>query len=93
MSVDDKSWQNIGFDLEKTTRNIALKTLQHIVPALDLDLDDFSTTVEISFRFSSDEEIQQLNREYRQKDTPTNVLSFPDTPLTQEELLQAARFS
>lgn len=32
---------------------------------------------EVSLFLSSDEEIQALNREYRKKDTPTNVLSFP----------------
>ncbi|WP_126172217.1 rRNA maturation RNase YbeY [Altericroceibacterium xinjiangense] len=30
-----------------------------------------------SLLFTSDEEIHQLNREWRQRDKPTNVLSFP----------------
>ena len=34
-------------------------------------------TIEIAVRFTSDEEVQQLNRDYRQKDKATNVLSFP----------------
>jgi probable rRNA maturation factor len=34
-------------------------------------------TAEVSVRLTSDEEVQTLNREYRQKDKPTNVLSFP----------------
>ncbi|MFG6281438.1 rRNA maturation RNase YbeY [Sphingomonas sp. S6] len=34
-------------------------------------------TVEISVRLTSDDEVQALNRQYRQKDKPTNVLSFP----------------
>lgn len=93
VSIDDESWQSIDFDLEKVAERIAFVTLHEVVPTFDLDLEDFSTTVEISFRFSSDDEIQQLNRDYRQKDKPTNVLSFPDTFLGQEELLQAARFS
>jgi probable rRNA maturation factor len=33
--------------------------------------------VEISVRFTSDEEVHTLNRSYRGKDKPTNVLSFP----------------
>lgn len=33
--------------------------------------------VEVSVRFTSDAELQQLNGEYRRKDKPTNVLSFP----------------
>lgn len=34
-------------------------------------------TAEVSVRLTSDDEVQTLNREYRQKDKPTNVLSFP----------------
>lgn len=33
--------------------------------------------VEISVRLTSDDEVHALNRQYRQKDKPTNVLSFP----------------
>jgi probable rRNA maturation factor len=35
------------------------------------------TTIEISIRLTSDAEVQTLNRQYRQQDKPTNVLSFP----------------
>ena len=33
--------------------------------------------VEISVRLTSDEDVHALNRQYRQQDKPTNVLSFP----------------
>lgn len=33
--------------------------------------------VELSVRLTGDEEVRGLNRQYRGKDTPTNVLSFP----------------
>jgi probable rRNA maturation factor len=36
-----------------------------------------STAVEIAVRLTSDAEVQNLNRDYRQKDKATNVLSFP----------------
>lgn len=41
--------------------------------------------VSASLLFTSDAEIQALNREWRQRDTPTNVLSFP--MLERDELL------
>ena len=41
--------------------------------------------VEISVRLTSDDEVQVLNRQYRGKDKPTNVLSFP---MVQPDLLQ-----
>lgn len=34
-------------------------------------------TAELTLRFVEPKEIQQLNRDYRGKDKPTNVLSFP----------------
>ena len=34
-------------------------------------------TVEVSIKFTDDDEVQTLNRQYRGKDKPTNVLSFP----------------
>ena len=33
--------------------------------------------VELSITLTNDEQIQSLNRDYREKDKPTNVLSFP----------------
>lgn len=37
----------------------------------------FARTVELSLVLTDDEQIQQLNRDYRDKDQPTDVLSFP----------------
>ncbi|MBS3651139.1 rRNA maturation RNase YbeY [Pseudaminobacter sp. 19-2017] len=39
-------------------------------------------TVELSLVFTSDEHIRTLNAEWRGKDKPTNVLSFPAFPVT-----------
>jgi len=43
-----------------------------------------TATVEISIRLTDDAEVQTLNAQYRQKDKPTNVLSFP---MVQADLL------
>jgi len=43
--------------------------------------------IEISVRFTSDEEVRTLSRDYRGKDKPTNVLSFP---MAEPALLAAA---
>lgn len=37
--------------------------------------------VALSVRFTSDEAMRALNRDYRRQDKPTNVLSFPAEPL------------
>jgi len=41
--------------------------------------------VELSLRLTSDDEVHTLNRQYRHKDKPTNVLSFP---MIQRDLLE-----
>ncbi len=45
-----------------------------------------SATYEIAVKLTSDEEVHRLNRNYRDKDGPTNVLSFP---MVQRDLLEA----
>lgn len=45
-----------------------------------------AATYEVAVKLSSDEEVHQLNRAYRDKDKPTNVLSFP---MVQHDLLEA----
>ncbi|HWK35411.1 rRNA maturation RNase YbeY [Sphingomonas sp.] len=42
------------------------------------------TLIEIAVRLTSDDEVRTLNRQYRGKDKPTNVLSFP---MVQPDLL------
>ena len=42
----------------------------------------------VSLVFASDDEVQALNRQWRAKDKPTNVLSFP--MLSRDEVLTAA---
>ena len=51
-------------------------------------LADSHTRLEVSVRFTTDEEVRQLNAAYRGKDKPTNVLSFP--MLAAEELAALA---
>ena len=50
-----------------------------------LDFDDEST--EVSLSFVTPEEIRQINRDYREKDAITDVLSFPQYN-SREEILQ-----
>lgn len=44
------------------------------------------TAIEVAVRLASDEEVRTLNRQYRDKDRPTNVLSFP---MIQPDLLES----
>jgi probable rRNA maturation factor len=46
---------------------------------------DWPVAIEIAVRLASDDAVRTLNRQYRQKDKPTNVLSFP---MVQPDLLE-----
>ena len=48
-------------------------------------LTDAAPLVEIAIRLTDDAEVQALNRDFRGKDKPTNVLSFPQV---QDDLLE-----
>ena len=50
------------------------------------DLTTIRATVEVSVRLASDADVHTLNRNYRQQDKPTNVLSFP---MVQPDLIEA----
>lgn len=50
------------------------------------DLANIDAAVEVSVRLTSDAEVQTLNGQYRGKDAPTNVLSFP---MVQPDLLDS----
>lgn len=48
------------------------------------ELTTAAAAVEVSVRLTGDDEVHALNRQYRGKDAPTNVLSFP---MVQRDLL------
>ncbi|QIB26305.1 rRNA maturation RNase YbeY [Caloranaerobacter azorensis] len=67
--IDDR--QNkviIEEDVKDAVKDVILECLK---------LEELSSNYEISVSFVDNEEIRKLNREYRGKDSPTDVLSFP----------------
>lgn len=64
-----------SFDCEKTATDVICQALS---------FEKFPYEAEINLLLTGDEGIRQMNRDYRQTDRPTDVLSFPmihyDTP-------------
>jgi probable rRNA maturation factor len=56
------------------------------------DLASGLVTIEISVRLTSDAEVHSLNKAYRDKDKPTNVLSFPMLEAEELGALASAQF-
>ncbi|WP_208434975.1 rRNA maturation RNase YbeY [Bartonella phoceensis] len=66
-----------GWDDEKTLYNITEKVLTTTMHHLSLE----NIVSEISLLFTDDEHMAQINAQWRGKNKPTNVLSFPAFPL------------
>ncbi len=66
--IDAASWKAKTTDWEPY--------IAHLAQAV-LDEFDWPRPVEVNIKLTDNAEIQELNRQYRGKDKPTNVLSFP----------------
>ena len=72
---------NYSVDLQIETDSTGLPTLEQFESWVALALRGRRERGEICIRIVTPEESQTLNRDYRGKDKPTNVLSFPfETP-------------
>lgn len=73
VSLEDVRWKNA------IEHSIDAFIQTHIEATLNFDriVNSVPKHVEVSIVLTNDEEIQALNRDYRGKDKPTNVLSFP----------------
>ena len=58
---------------------VGLRLLVRRSCAAVLDYENFVGSAEVSVSFMDDEQIRELNKQYRNKDIPTDVLSFPIT--------------
>ncbi len=69
---------SIELDLQLAVENEAgLPTLEDFSAWLEAAVTPFQTQAEVTIRIVDTAESHQLNLEYRGKDKPTNVLSFP----------------
>lgn len=75
-SADDEYTQNV-YAVKRTVREAIRATLYH---------ECFDADTEVSVSFCTNESIRALNREHREKDAPTDVLSFP--MYTREEIAE-----
>ncbi|HEX4504553.1 MAG TPA: rRNA maturation RNase YbeY [Alphaproteobacteria bacterium] len=79
--MSDRTRLRLALEIEDTRWTGALPDVAELLEkaiALALaDVDDRSRTIEVGVRLVDDGTIQGLNRDWRGRDKPTNVLSFP----------------
>jgi probable rRNA maturation factor len=90
-SITSSSWRETVPDIEELAHEAVQAALRIICVEFSLIpiSDAPKPAVEISLVLTDDADIQAMNKDYRGKDKPTNVLSFSDTPLVQAELANA----
>lgn len=70
--IEDQRWTQTLPDLEKMTR----KALEACFKIAEIKLPCPGRKPEISIVFADDKMVHQINKTYRNKDKPTNVISF-----------------
>lgn len=78
LTLHDTHWRAEIPDVEKLTERALDQAKNHPEVLIRLHMGRVKDT-EVSITLSDDEFVQRLNREYREQDKPTNVLSFPMT--------------
>jgi len=66
-------WSNSDFGQNEIEKAVDAAVKHAGLPGLA----DYPAPIEVSIKLSDDAEVHALNREWRDKDKPTNVLSFP----------------
>lgn len=79
--LHDRGWP--GTDWEAIAQRAVAAAIAHS-PYASFVTDE--ALYEVAVKLTSDDEVHELNRAYRDKDKPTNVLSFP---MVQRDLLEA----
>ncbi|ALZ76190.1 rRNA maturation RNase YbeY [Rheinheimera sp. F8] len=67
----------IILDLQQASTATDLPTEAELQRVLEAAITPFQADAEVTIRIVDETESQQLNFDYREKDKPTNVLSFP----------------
>jgi len=91
-NIESDEWSNLMTGLDAVTHNVIGKALDIYCRKHEFEkrADVTGAVVEVSLVFTNDDNIKRLNNDYRQKDNPTNVLSFPDTNLNAATLKEAS---
>mgnify|MGYP002869033942 CR=1 FL=1 len=75
--VEDDRWtENVDFDAVKVAEELKDLTFRFVADSAEHELLVLDKTFNVNVALSNDEEVHRLNKEFRQMDKPTNVLSF-----------------
>ncbi len=76
LEIEDERWQDGISDIEQTAEKMQKAVFGYVAEHTDLAILTAEKTFAVNVCLSNDERVWQLNKEFRGKDKPTNVLSF-----------------
>lgn len=76
ISIEEPEWNNALPDIENISQNIMEHCFGFVKDNEDIDFLNDELPISINLSLNNDAEIHKLNKEFRNMDKPTNVLSF-----------------
>lgn len=77
ISLNEPAWEDALPDIEQVANEVVIQTVSFVQQnEEDVDFLNLDKPVVINLCLSDDNEVHTLNREFRDMDKPTNVLSF-----------------
>lgn len=80
---------SLAIDLQDETNELSEKDLSHIVELLNFaaKMEEIEEGSEVSLTFVDNEKIREINKEYRNKDSATDVISFAMEEMGEGEIM------
>lgn len=79
ITINSASWHKVN-----DIKSIVTSTCCHVMDFMSIT--DYVPAYDLSVVLTDDKEVQMLNKQFRNKDKPTNVLSFPMCDLLPDDL-------
>lgn len=76
IDVEEKRWQQAIKDIEGVAESVKVAVFEYVSQHADIEVLSANKPFIIGLCLSNDSHVQQLNRDFRNKDKPTNVLTF-----------------
>ena len=76
INLNEPAWEKHIDDIETTSNNVVIAAFNYVNHHEDIDFLNIGKPIVINLCLSDDNEVQTLNRDFRNMDKPTNVLSF-----------------
>lgn len=74
--IEDIRWNEKLPDIESVIESVKNATFKYVAEHDDMQILSVDKPLKVNLCLSNDVHVQQLNRDFRHKDMPTNVLSF-----------------